>query len=418
MTDGLVAHSRADDGAGTPSRPPDLVFLGPDVELRGWGIARRIPVGVGPDRLLAAARDVEAALAAIDHRVDGDLVGPGIGPLAIGALPFADDHPGELVVPEVVVGRSARGARWTTIVGNAGEASGAAAPLPPPGSRATGTPSRRVRSVRTTEAWCAAVAAAAAAVGDGAATKVVLAREVLVEGPPLDLAALLDRLSAAYPGAYRFLVSGPGPGHGFLGASPELLVARAGEEVRAQPMAGTVPRQTDRQADAAALDALASSAGLAHEHRITIDAVLDGLLAYCSYVDADAEPIVVELANVAHLATTVRGRLSDPPPSALRLVAALHPTPAVGGWPRSEALALIDQLEGMDRRRYAGPVGWVDAAGNGTFAVGIRSAELDADGLHVYAGNGIVVGADPAAELAENQAKLRALLDAIAARPD
>jgi isochorismate synthase EntC len=141
--------------------------------------------------------------------------------------------------------------------------------------------------------------------------------------------------------------------------------------------------------------------------------VHDTLLPWCSYLDYEAEPSVVAVANVQHLATMVEGRLSQPAPSVLELVAALHPTPAVAGWPRDEAVAWIAANEGFDRRRYAGTAGWVDAAGNGTWAVSVRCAEIDGSAARVWAGNGIVADSDPSTELAETRSKLQALLSAI-----
>jgi menaquinone-specific isochorismate synthase len=238
--------------------------------------------------------------------------------------------------------------------------------------------------------------------------KVVLARELLVEADtPFDRAAVLARLRAAYPGCFLFHVDG------FLGASPELLVGRSGDVVRAQPMAGTAPRGGDPTADARLGAALLASPTYRHEHQFTIDMVHDTLLPWCSYLDYEAEPSVVGMANVQHLATLVEGRLSHPAPSILELVAALHPTPAVNGWPRDLAYDWIADHEGFDRGRYAGAVGWVDGRGNGTWAVSIRCADISGTTARLYAGNGIVADSEPATELAETQAKLQAVLSAL-----
>jgi menaquinone-specific isochorismate synthase len=238
--------------------------------------------------------------------------------------------------------------------------------------------------------------------------KVVLAREVLVEADvPFDRAVVLGRLRASYPGCFLFHVDG------FLGATPELLVGRAGDVVRAQPMAGTAPRGGDPASDGRLAAGLLSSSTYRHEHQITIDMVFDTLIPWCSYLDYEPEPSVVGVANVQHLATLVEGRLSQPAPSILELVQALHPTPAVNGWPREEARAWIAANEGFDRGRYAGAVGWLDSRGNGTFAVSIRCADVDGTTARLVAGNGIVEGSDPDAELAETQVKLQALLSAL-----
>ena len=178
-------------------------------------------------------------------------------------------------------------------------------------------------------------------------------------------------------------------------------------------MAGTTPRSGDSTLDAQRAAELLASGKNRIEHQITIDMVHDALLRWCSYLDAEPAPSVVDAGSVQHLATLVEGRLSYPAPSVLELVAALHPTPAVGGWPRDEALALIDELEPGTRGRYAGPVGWVDAHGNGAWAVGIRSAEIDGRRAVVHAGVGVVADSDPLAELEETRAKFASTLPSI-----
>jgi len=242
----------------------------------------------------------------------------------------------------------------------------------------------------------------------GELDKVVLAREVVITADTdISISTVLTRLSQQYPGCFLYLVSG------FCGASPELLVARSADVVTAQPMAGTKPRRADREADAQVVAELMSSATYRHEHQVTIDAVHDTLLDFCSYVDYEPEPSVVPLANVVHLATNVEGRLSHPPASILDLVSALHPTPAVCGRPRDVALKVISELEELDRGPYAGAVGWVDRHGNGSFAVSIRGAEISDRTARVIAGNGMVADSDPPTELIETRAKLQAMLSAI-----
>jgi menaquinone-specific isochorismate synthase len=200
---------------------------------------------------------------------------------------------------------------------------------------------------------------------------------------------------------------------GFVAASPELLVSVAGDIVRSHPMAGTVPRGGDPATDQRLAASLLASAVYRHEHQVTIDVVHDTLLGWCSYVDYEAEPSVVAVANLQHLATLVEGRLSHPAPSVLELVAALHPTPAVAGRPLAAAVDWIAENEGIDRGHYAGAAGWVDGAGNGAWAVSVRCAEIDGATARVWAGNGIVAGSDPRAELAETRVKFQAMLSAL-----
>ena len=359
--------------------------------------------------------DADEVLSAIT--VDDDVHAPGTGAVAFGALPFRPDPDAELVVPNVVWGRAEDGTRWVTHIAqpDALDRGPADSSLPGPAEPTLdpgGTPGAvRVAPARSATWWCDLVAEATAAMGeagDEGLRKVVLAREVLVEADqPFDRAAILGRLRAAFPGCFLFHVDG------FLGASPELLVGRSGDIVRAQPMAGTAPRGGEPAADARLAAGLLASTTYRHEHQITIDMVHDTLLPWCSYLDYEAEPSVVGVANVQHLATLVEGRLSQPAPSVLELVEALHPTPAVNGWPRDLATRWILEHEGFDRGRYAGAVGWVDSAGNGTWAVSIRCADVDGARARVCAGNGIVAGSDPVTELAETQAKLQAMLGAL-----
>ncbi len=375
-----------------------LLLVQGDDGLAGHGQAAHVPVS----RAAEALASIEVAHDEVDR--------PGTGPVAFGALPFRADPATELVVPAVVWGADGADA-WVTTIGppdaEPAVPDAPAAPAAPP----AGAGPIVVSAGRDPAWWCDLVARATevlTAAGPGGLTKVVLAREVFADAEqPFDRATVLHRLRGAYPGCFLFLVDG------FLGASPELLVRRAGDVVRAQPMAGTAPRDADPAADAALADALLASPTYRHEHQITIDMVYDTLLPWCSYLDYEAEPSVVAVANVQHLATFVEGRLSQPAPSVLDLVAALHPTPAVSGSPRELAAAWIDANEGFDRGRYAGTVGWVDGAGNGTWAVSIRCAEVAGTRARLFAGNGIVADSDPATELAETEAKLAAMLSAL-----
>jgi menaquinone-specific isochorismate synthase len=371
--------------------------------IAGHGVAARVALG-----------DAAVALDAIE--VDDEVGRPGTGPVAFGAIPFRPGAPAEAIIPTVVVGRDDDGTAWCTQIAvdpPTGVDIGQISPIATPvgaGARSQGVrPSRfGVAPSRPAADWCAAVAVATTRIRDRRLAKVVLAREVVVTADaPFDVIAVLRRLHAAYAGCFVYSVDG------FVGASPELLVARSGDVVRSHPMAGTAPRSGDPTTDARLAAGLLASAKMRDEHQITIDMVHDTLLPWCSYVDYEAEPSVVAMANVQHLATMVEGRLSDPPPSVVELVRALHPTPAVCGWPRDEALALIDELELLDRGHYAGAVGWVDRGGNGAWAVAIRCAFIEGATARLFAGNGIVADSDPDAELAETQAKFQALLHAL-----
>jgi menaquinone-specific isochorismate synthase len=381
---------------------------------RGRALAIEWPAGDPA----AAARLAAQALATVE--VDDQVQVPGTGPVAFGALPFVPGGAAQLVVPRVVVGRADDGTRWITVVRTTdGRDADGGMPLPDPDAPAaddlvaprTRRPEPRRYTLASTHApewWCDLVERATKAMAEGAFDKVVLARQVEVTADhPLDRRAVLERLRAAYPGCH---IVGVG---GFVAASPELLVSVAGDIVRSHPMAGTAPRGGDPATDQRLAASLLASTVYRQEHQVTIDMVHDTLLGWCSYLDYEAEPSVVAVANVQHLATLVEGRLSHPTPSVLELVAALHPTPAVAGRPRDLAVAWIAGNEGIDRGRYAGTAGWVDAAGNGTWAVSVRCAEIDGPTARVWAGNGIVADSDPPTELAETRAKLQALLSAL-----
>ena len=371
---------------------------GPD-GLAGRGEALRIEVSsLGPGALAA----VGDALSSIE--VDDELDRPGTGPVAFAALPFSPDTAAAFVVPEIVVGRAADGTRWVTRIGDGADD----APLHAPEAKEDRARQFTVRAVQDPDDWMSVVRHATKRIVDGDFEKVVLAREILVEADaPIARMALLRRLRRSFPGCFSFAIGA------MIGASPELLVSRAGETVRAHPMAGTAPRGGDPTTDARLAASLLASAKDRAEHQITIDMVWDTLLPFCSYVDSEPEPSVVAVANVQHLASLVEGRLSQPAASVLELVSALHPTPAVSGWPRDASIAHIAAHEGFDRDRYAGAVGWVNRHGNGTWAVGIRSAIVDGAKARLFAGVGVVADSDPEAELAETDAKFQAVLSAI-----
>jgi menaquinone-specific isochorismate synthase len=225
----------------------------------------------------------------------------------------------------------------------------------------------------------------------------------------------------------------------FVGASPELLVARRGLSVRCHPQAGTVARSGDSRSDEAMVQQMLGSAKQRREHRVVVEEVASKLRPLCSELRVPDTPSVVLLRNVSHLATPIEGellacqgqpdegaeRVAGPTlpagmpaagagvPSALGLATLLHPTPAVAGMPMQAALALMASVEGMDRGPYAGPVGWVDARGDGDWVVGIRSATLAGATARLVAGVGVVAGSEPRDELAETQLKLLALLAAV-----
>ncbi len=380
--------------------------------LAGVDVAKRIAL----DRTVGGARGAQGVLAALgqgEDRAEASTVARApLGVTAFVAMPFDAARPGELVVPRLLVGTD--GARsWLTVLGDGDAvdlgAIGAEIDAMLARSRTPEPSTATVTSTIPAEEWRDQILTPVRdRIRSGELTKAVLARElVIIANRPFPVTEIVARLVGTHPAAMVFAIEG------FVGASPELLVAREGEVVRAHPLAGTVARASAPEADAEASASLLRSSKDRWEHRITIDWLLEELLPFCSYVDAEPEPTIVSLPNVHHLGTRVEGRLSRPVASVLELVAALHPTPAVGGAPQSDALRVINEVERLDRGRYAGPVGWVDAAGNGAFAVGIRSAQIDGGTARLMAGVGVVADSDPASELAETRAKFQAMLPAL-----
>ncbi|SDO38305.1 isochorismate synthase MenF [Geodermatophilus sp. DSM 45219] len=378
--------------------------------LVGWGEAARLEV-TGPHALAEAAAWWDAYSADLD--VDDRAGVPGSGPVVFASVAF-DPAAGTsvFVVPEVVVGLR-DGAGWVTTTGDADPTGvlSAAAPAAAP------SPLGRLRyadGALDPASWCATVATAVERIDAGELAKVVLARDLLVTADaPLDARALLARLATRFPDCWTFAVDG------LLGATPELLLRRTGRQLSSRVLAGTAPRGAGADDERLAAGLLSSAKDRA-EHALAVDSLVRALEPYCATLTAPEEPELLTLANVRHLATDVTGvqRRSGARGSAglLELVGAVHPTAAVCGTPTDAAAALITELEGMDRGRYAGPVGWVDARGDGEFGLALRCAELcdrDPASARLFAGCGIVAGSDPAAELAETQAKFAAFQAAL-----
>ena len=396
--------------------------------LAGIGVAARV-------QARGAARFAEAARACRELARDaacGDLGGlpAGAGPVFTGGFAFADDggtspewaalDPADLAVPELSWLRRGEETWVTATVAADGtrepwellaaidrrflEMRSVPLPMLDP------HPARRpqVASAAPPEHFEAAVARAVELIGRGEVRKVVLAREVRVHaGAPIDAAAVFGALREVFPSCFCFCVGTPDGA--FTGASPELLVRREGARVQTVALAGTTRRSADPAVDSHLGEQLLQSAKNQEEHRIVSARIRKALEPASLWVTVADQPVLVKVHNVQHLATPIRAQLADPRP-AVELAGLLHPTPAVGGEPWGAARRLIPALEGLDRGWYAGPVGWTDLADDGEFCVGIRCALLRGEVAHLYAGNGIVRDSDPAAELAETEAKLQAML--------
>lgn len=371
-----------------------VLFDHSDGGLAGRGVALRMEIEFTPPRLATALQEVTEALQGFS--------GEGESPVAFVSIPFTNSRPILAVVPEVTVRRRSGRPLSITTIGDA----------PPPERFVALEPvtephTFEITPARPAKEWVDAVEEATTRLARGDLAKVVLAREIVVEADAaFSQYGVLRRLRTAYPTAMRFALDG------FIGASPELLVERHGEVVTAEPMAGTAARSSDPGVDEALRTGLLESHKDRSEHRYLVDMVRETLDPLCRELVVPSVPSVVSLANVHHLATPVRGTLRSAT-SVLDLVAQLHPTPAVGGRPTAAASSLIEELEDLDRGRYAGAIGWVDADGHGRFAVAIRCAQLEGTRARVYAGSGIVAQSDPRRELAETQAKLQAMLSAL-----
>ncbi len=378
-----------------PSRP--TAFLRSGDGIVGLGERLRLTAtGTGRTVALAAQwRDLAGrALVSDDVRLAGS------GLVAFGSFVFSEESGDEsaLIVPSVIVGRRDGRAWITTIDGG----------MPVARSPLGAAPGAQLLpGAMTPEAFTAAVSAATAAIADGRADKVVIARDLRGSIPPdADRRPVVARLAEAYPDTFAFAVDG------LVGASPETLVRVEGGDVSARVLAGTAARWTDAATDVHAATSLAASPKNRSEHAMAVQSVLDTITPHATDV-THTTPFALRLPNLWHLATDVRGSLV-PGSTVLDLVAVLHPTAAVAGAPTDAALELIAELEPSDRGRYAGPVGWVDGDGDGEWAIALRCATIGDEGtVTAWAGAGIVADSDPEAELAETVLKFQPMVQAL-----
>ncbi|GAA0630808.1 chorismate-binding protein [Sporichthya brevicatena] len=380
-----------------PGRPLAWVHNGEG--LIGWGEATRLVVS-GPDRFTKAVEWWRTLH--LDAVVSDAVQLPGTGPVAFGSFTFADGPTSSvLVVPQVVLGRR-DGRTWLTVIG-----SGEPEPDRPVPAAAGPQNVEFTDGALAADEWRRAVATAVERIRAGQLSKVVLARDLIARADaPVDVRHLVRRLNQRFPACFTFSVDG------LVGATPELLVRREGDRVISRVLAGTAW-------DADAKARLLASAKDQEEHEYAVRSAFDAIAPYCTELRVPQQPSVMELANVSHLASEVTGTLrtraslNGTPTDALSLAGLLHPTAAVCGTPTGRAGRAIAQLEGMDRGRYAGPVGWLDARGDGEWGIALRCAEVDGARLRLFAGCGIVAGSDPESEFAEAQAKFVAVREVL-----
>jgi menaquinone-specific isochorismate synthase len=392
----------------------------------GFGEVARFTT-TGPDRFIEAEDWWKQLI--IEAEIRDEVQHPGTALLAFGSFAFSKTSPyaSRLVVPELVVGLR-DGRAWATLARDDG-----IVPTPEEVRRAGVRTLGSGEGTRTTagaapaapgpvrlglgalgeQRWMDAVAAGVRRIAAGELEKLVLARDIVVEDARgIDRGGVLRRLTSAYGDTWVYGVDG------LVGATPEMLIQVAGRTAQARVLAGTLDR---READGKGLEyaerVLAGSPKQRHEHEIAIQSLTTALEPFSEAMNAHDEPFILELPNVFHLASDVRAELADVEghvPTSLALINALHPTAAVCGTPTSVAGALIRELEGLDRGPYAGPVGWLDAAGNGEWGIALRGGVLEsATEMRLYAGCGIVEASDPASELAETWAKFRPMLEAL-----
>jgi isochorismate synthase len=400
--------------------------------IAGLGSAHSVE-SRGPERFSDLTR--ECARVVRDRIADEpDDLPLGAGPVWVGGFAFAPQGaavsswssfpPALLILPELILTRAGE-TTYMTLCAPGGPADAPAeirerlaarlaslrpAVLPLLDPHPTGATT--IASAISPHRFETAVAGATDRIRAGDLEKVVLAREVTVEAPTAhDPAAVFGALRELFPSCFCFCCGTPEAA--FLGASPELLVRRRGASAATVALAGSTRRSADPAVDDHLGEQLRQSTKDSSEHDIVVRRIKRSLSPYAVWVEAGAEPGLVKVANIQHLGTPIHAQLAEPR-SAVELAGLLHPTPAVGGEPRERALELMAELEDMDRGWYAGPVGWMDAAEDGEFCVAIRSALLRDRTAHVFAGNGIVADSDPAAELAETEVKLGALLPLLA----
>ena len=334
-----------------------------------------------------------------EFKINNNVHGSGTGPLLFASFAFDSTSPSVLVIPEIVLGQK-NGKSWITWIGDKNQ----------PGLEKISNSSISGEitwqdAAKDEEVWRQQVTKAITAIKDGLVEKVVLARDLTATSTKeIDARTLLQRLEIEYPSTWLFLVNG------LVGATPELLVRLSKSLVTSRVLAGTIRKSGNEDRDLALAASLAKSSKDLEEHEYAVKSVADGLAPFCSSTNVPESPFVLHLANVMHLATDVTGVLNSSARQAdvFTLIEQLHPSAAVCGTPTEVAKKYISQLEQMDRGRYSGPVGWIDAQGDGEIAIALRCGLLSENrkSIRIFAGCGIVADSNPEKEFAESQSKL------------
>ncbi len=341
-----------------------------------------------------------------EFKIQNNVHGSGTGPLLFSSFSFDANQSSVLVIPEIIIGQK-NGKSWITWIGDTRQPNLEKINTAP----ISGDITWQAGSI-SEQAWQSQVSSAISAIKSNEVEKVVLARDITATSKSeISVRSLLQRLEIEYPSTWIFLVDG------LIGATPELLVRLSKSLVTSRVLAGTIRKTGNEDRDLALAASLAKSSKDLEEHEYAVRSVADALAPFCSSTNVPEAPFVLHLSNVMHLATDVTGVLNDSAKQSdiFTLIAQLHPSAAVCGTPAKEAKNLILELEQMNRERYAGPVGWVDANNDGEIAIALRCGQLSNDRktIRLFAGCGIVAGSDPATEFAESQAKLMPMRTAL-----
>ena len=369
--------------------------------LVGWGEYASIKV-TGKDRFDQVRTWWHQQLETFS--ISNSVHGSGTGPVLFTSFSFDRNEESVAVIPRVIVGKKGDNS-WITWIGEG--------PQPLLADIAPDYVQQNFewqQGTLTEQQWETRVAQAIAKIDKSEIDKVVLARDLIATTQSeIDVRPILNKLSKHYPATWVFSVDG------LIGATPELLLRLSRGMVTSRVLAGTIPKTGDDARDLALAGSLARSSKDLEEHEYAVRSVAEALEPFCSSTNVPDAPFVLHLANVMHLATDVTGALLESAHhiDAFALLKSLHPSAAVCGTPRNTAFDVIDEIEGMNRGRYAGPVGWVDARGDGELGIALRSGQVTQNEIRIFAGCGIVAGSDPVVELAESSAKFSAMKSAL-----
>lgn len=371
--------------------------------LMGFGEYKKIEL-TGEDRFEKAKAWWQTQLS--EFKIQNNVHGSGTGPILFGSFSFDPNEKSILVIPKIILGKKA-GKSWVTWIGDNTQPNFSTLSKSLPSGEITWSDGALSESQ-----WKDQVSFAVDSIKQNKLEKVVLARDqVAASTVAINTRGLLQRLEIEYPSTWLFLVDG------LIGATPELLVRLSKSLVTSRVLAGTIRKTGNEDRDLALAASLAKSSKDLEEHEYAVRSVADALAPFCSSTNVPESPFVLHLSNVMHLATDVTGVLNDSAKQAdiFTLIQQLHPSAAVCGTPTNAAKKFIIDFEKMNRERYAGPVGWIDANGDGEIAIALRCGQLSQDNksIRIFAGCGVVAGSDPANELAESQAKLMPMRTAL-----